>query len=47
MSMFIKSYAFTRVVRSQSTLQRQLRRQMKKKPLYGIKKLQSTPEDDK
>jgi hypothetical protein len=30
-----KSYAFTRVVRSQSTLQRLLRRQIKKKkPLY-------------
>jgi hypothetical protein len=29
----ISSYAFTRVMRSQSTLQRQLRRQIKKTPL--------------
>jgi hypothetical protein len=31
-----KSYAFTRVVRSQSTLQRLLRRQIKKNTLYSL-----------
>jgi hypothetical protein len=31
-----KSYAFTRVVRSQSTLQRLLRRQIKKNTLYDL-----------
>jgi hypothetical protein len=31
-----KSYGFTRVVRSQSTLQRQLRCQIKKKNLYTL-----------
>jgi hypothetical protein len=31
-----KSYAFTRVVRSQSTLQRQLRRHLKKKQFVGV-----------
>jgi hypothetical protein len=34
-----KSYAFTRVVRSQSTLQRLLRRQIKKKNLYIFTKV--------
>jgi hypothetical protein len=36
MDQLFKSYAFTRVVRSQSTLQRLLRRQIKKKkhPLH-------------
>jgi hypothetical protein len=32
----LKSYAFTRVVRSQSTPQRLLRRQIKKKHLYRL-----------
>jgi hypothetical protein len=38
MDQLFKSFTFTRVVRSQSTLQRLLRRQIKKKkqPLYEI-----------
>jgi hypothetical protein len=36
MDQLFKSYAFTRVVRSQSTLQRLLRRQIKKKNILYI-----------